>query len=47
MKTKFDQFLREDYQSHQWGIGTKSFKQLAEKYCQCDLTALFEEWVTP
>jgi len=21
------------------------FKQLAESHCQCDLTALFEEWV--
>jgi aminopeptidase N len=44
----FDQFLRDYYQSHQWSIGTTgSFKQLAEKHCQCDLTALFDEWVTP
>ena len=42
----FDQFLRDYYQSHRWGIGTTaSFKQLAEEHCQCDLTALFEEWV--
>lgn len=42
----FDQFLRDYYQSHKWGIGTAaSFKQLAEKQCQCDLTSLFDEWV--
>jgi len=43
----FDQFLRDYYQSHRWGIGTTtSFRQLAEKHCQCDLTALFDAWVT-
>jgi aminopeptidase N len=43
---KFDEFLRDYYQSHKWGIGTSdAFKQLAEGHCQCDLTALFEEWV--
>jgi hypothetical protein len=42
----FDQFLRDYYQSHKWGIGTgEAFRQLAEQHCQCDLTALFEEWV--
>lgn len=42
----FDEFLRDYYQSHKWGIGTsKAFEQLAEQHCQCDLTALFEEWV--
>ncbi len=42
----FDQFLRDYYQSHKWGIGTAaSFKQLADKHCQCDLTSLFDEWV--
>jgi len=42
----FDEFLRDYYQSHKWGIGTgETFKQLAEDHCQCDLTALFEEWV--
>jgi len=41
-----DEFLRDYYQSHQWGIGTSdAFRQLAEQHCQCDLTALFEEWV--
>jgi aminopeptidase N len=42
----FDEFLRDYYESHKWGIGTSdAFKQLAERHCQCDLTALFEEWV--
>jgi aminopeptidase N len=42
----FDEFLRDYYQSHEWEIGTSdSFRQLAEKHCQCDLTDLFEEWV--
>jgi hypothetical protein len=45
-QTTFDQFLRDDYQAYQWGISTMaSFKQLAEKHCQCDLTPLFDEWV--
>jgi aminopeptidase N len=44
----FDEFLRDYYESHQWGIGAADeFKQLAEQHCQCDLTALFEEWVYP
>jgi aminopeptidase N len=43
---RFDEFLRDYYGSHQWGIGTAdAFKQLAEHHCQCDLTPLFEEWV--
>jgi len=42
----FDEFLRDYYESRKWGIGTSdAFKQLAERHCQCDLTALFEEWV--
>jgi hypothetical protein len=42
----FDEFLREYYQSHRWGIGTgEAFRELAEHHCQCDLTGLFEEWV--
>lgn len=42
----FDEFLRDYYESHKWGIGTTdTFRQLAEQHCQCDLTALFEEWV--
>ena len=42
----FDEFLRHYYESHKWEIGTNdAFRRLAEHYCQCDLTALFEEWV--
>lgn len=42
----FDEFLRDYYESNRWGIGTgDAFRQLAEQHCQCDLTALFEEWV--
>ena len=42
----FDRFLRSYYESHRWEIGTSdAFKELAERHCQCDLTALFEEWV--
>ena len=42
----FDEFLRDYYESHKWGIGTsETFRRLAEHHCQCDLTALFEEWV--
>ena len=42
----FDEFLRDYYQTYQWGIGTgEAFKELAERHCQCDLTPLFEEWV--
>lgn len=42
----FDEFLRDYYQTHKWGIGTgDAFRQLAEQHCQCDLTALFEKWV--
>jgi len=47
-QVKFDQFLRDYYEAHQWGIGNaKAFKQLAENYCGCDLTDLFMEWVYP
>jgi len=42
----FDQFLRDYYQSHKWGIGTaEDFEELAEEHCQCDLSSLFEAWV--
>jgi hypothetical protein len=42
----FETFLRDYYQTHQWGIATgDSFKQLAEQRCNCDLTSLFETWV--
>lgn len=42
----FDEFLRDYYQSHKWGIGTgEAFRQLAEEHCGCDLSDLFEAWV--
>jgi hypothetical protein len=42
----FDEFLRDYYQSYKWGIGTcGAFRQLAERHCRCDLSAMFEEWV--
>jgi aminopeptidase N len=42
----FDEFLRDYYQAHKWGIGTgDSFRQLAEGHCGCDLSDLFEAWV--
>jgi len=42
----FDEFLHDYYTSHKWRIGTSdAFRQLAEHHCQCDLTAMFEEWV--
>ncbi len=45
-QSTFDEFMRDYYQAHQWGIGTgETFKQLAEEHCQCDLTPLFKEWV--
>jgi aminopeptidase N len=45
-KSNFDQFLRDYYQSNEWGIGSPQiFQQSAESHCQCDLTPLFEKWV--
>jgi hypothetical protein len=45
-QTAFNEFLRDYYKSHEWGIGTSvDFKQLAEEHCQCNLTTMFEEWV--
>jgi hypothetical protein len=42
----FEGFLRDYTQSHTWDIGTgPAFRRLAEQHCQCDLSALFNEWV--
>lgn len=42
----FNSFLRDYFETNKWEIGTaKSFRELAESHCSCDLTALFEEWV--
>ncbi|MGB2960636.1 MAG: M1 family metallopeptidase [Bacteroidota bacterium] len=43
---RFGKFLRDHCDSHMWKIATTgSFKELAEKHCECDLTQLFEEWI--
>jgi hypothetical protein len=42
----FDTFLKDYVRTYKWGIATTSgFEQLAEKDCNCDLAALFQEWV--
>lgn len=42
----FDEFLWDYIYTFKWGVATSDgFRQLAEKHCQCDLTAIFEEWV--
>jgi hypothetical protein len=42
----FDAFMRDYTQTHRWGVGTgEAFRELAENHCECDLEALFEEWV--
>jgi len=43
-----DEFLRDYYQSQRWGIATPgSLQALAEAHCDCDLDALFQDWVSP
>lgn len=44
----FDAFMKDYVVSNSWGIGTtKNMKDLAEEHCRCDLTNLFDQWVTP
>jgi aminopeptidase N len=44
----FDAFIHDYYQTYKWRIATgDDFKQLAERHCACDLTALFQSWVYP
>jgi aminopeptidase N len=44
----FDAFMKDYVASNSWGIGTgENMKELAEEHCNCDLTALYEEWVNP
>jgi hypothetical protein len=44
----FDEFMRAYVQQYAWGISsTEGFKALAEGYCNCNLTSLFDEWVYP
>ncbi len=45
---KFDSLMQDYTQTFAWKIATTAdFKALAEKHCACDLTPLFDEWVTP
>ena len=45
---EFDAFMKDYVISDSWQIGTGDIlKSLAEKHCSCDLTKLFDEWVTP
>ena len=42
----FDKLMHDYTTSFAWDIATSDgFKKLAEKDCNCDLTALFQEWV--
>ena len=44
----FDKLMHDYATTYAWDIATTdSFKKLAEQHCSCDLTALFNEWVTP
>lgn len=44
----FSRFLKNYYQTYQWGISTgPAFQELAEQHCECDLSKLFKEWVYP
>ena len=44
----FDDFMKDYVVSNSWGIGTgENMKELAEKHCGCDLTKLYNQWVTP
>ena len=44
----FFTFLRAYYEENHWGIGTDAeFKSLAEETCQCDLSELYAEWLSP
>jgi aminopeptidase N len=46
--TTFDSLMHDYATSFAWDIATSDgFKKLAEKHCNCDLTALFHEWVYP
>jgi aminopeptidase N len=44
----FETFLEDYVDTNSWGIGTgENMKALAEEHCSCNLTGLFDEWVTP
>ncbi len=42
----FDRFMRDYVETYRWQIATSAeFQTLAEDYCDCDLSSLFNEWV--
>jgi aminopeptidase N len=44
----FNTFMKDYTVSNAWGIVTgESLKALAEKHCKCNLTTLYDQWVTP
>jgi aminopeptidase N len=44
----FDAFMQDYVVSNSWGIGTgEIMKEMAEEHCDCNLTSLFDQWVTP
>jgi aminopeptidase N len=44
----FDKFMTDYTRRYAWAIATTDgFKQTAEQSCNCDLSLLFKEWVTP
>lgn len=45
---QFTAFLQAYYNQFKWDVATThDFRALAEEYCACDLTTLFETWVYP
>ncbi len=47
-QSTFDTFLSDYVQQNKWEIGsTSEFRARAEAHCNCDLSALFTQWVAP
>ena len=47
-QVNFDSLMHDYARTFAWDIATTdSFKKLAEQHCNCNLTALFQEWVYP
>ena len=45
---RLDEFLKAFYEDHKWSVATtESLRASAERFCDCDLTELFESWVYP
>lgn len=44
----FDTFIKDYVVTNSWGIGTgEIMKEIAEDHCNCDLSGLYDAWVTP